>query len=420
MPHRAYDIVLGNPTGISVTASILAYAPLEGYFEYGTRRRDYEWRTGPVRLEAGTPREVELKGLEPDTQHFYRWVYRQHPADPFQRSPEYGFRAGRAPGSGFTFTVQADSHLDSRTDTRLYEASLRDAAAAGTDFHVDLGDTFMTGKRRADFREALPQYLAQRYYFGQIGRAAPVFLVSGNHDGEGRRRGAMGEWSRRQRDVYFATPSDGETGKGNYYYWEWGNALFVVLDPFWETGRGGYWARTLGEDQYRWLAARLGESRARFKFVFVHHLVGGANQAARGGVAAAHLFEWGGHGLDGAYEFDSRRPGWARPIHRLLVETGVTVVFHGHDHMFAKEELDGVVYLLVPQPGLHRYAAPRDSSSLYAQGDVVGGPGHVRVRVAPEGALVELVQARLDGDRPAGGRVAYSFRVGPRHTEGSK
>ncbi len=31
-------------------------------------------------------------------------------------------------------------------------------------------------------------------------------------------------------------------------------------------------------------------------------------------------------------------------IHRLLVENGVSVVFPSYDHLFANEELDGVIY----------------------------------------------------------------------------
>ena len=418
VPYRQFDIVLGNPTGSSVTASIVVYSPLEGYFEFGDTPGGYSERTDLVSLVPGLPTEVILENLAPNAQYFYRWRGRATPTDDFEASNEFRFRTGRAEGETFVFTVQADSHLDGRTDTRLYEASLRNAKAADPDFHIDLGDTFMTDKRRTDYRNALPQYLAQRYYLGLIGTDAPVFLVSGNHDGEGLRWGAMGEWAREQRESYFATPSDGFHGRGNYYSWDWGDALFVVLDPFWESPRirpgGDFWARTLGENQFRWLARTLRSSKARFKFVLVHHLVGGINQAARGGAAAAGLFEWGGRSLSGTHEFEERRPGWGKPIHQMLVETGVDIVFHGHDHVFAREELDGIVYLLVPQPGLDRYGAPRDIHGLYERADVVGGPGHVRVTVSREAAMVELVQSRLDGVQDGNGRTAYSFRVQPK------
>ncbi|MYG03851.1 MAG: hypothetical protein F4173_16700, partial [Acidobacteriia bacterium] len=161
VPSRPYDIVLGNPTETSVTASIVAYSTLEGYFEYGTDPGGYDKRSELVRLEPNVAVEAILDGLVPHAQHWYRWRSRASPRDDFEASGGFTFRSGRAQGETFVFTVQADSHLDGRTDTRLYEASLRNARLAGPDFHVDLGDTFMTDKRRTDYRDALPQYLAQ-------------------------------------------------------------------------------------------------------------------------------------------------------------------------------------------------------------------------------------------------------------------
>ena len=86
----------------------------------------------------------------------------------------------RPPGAPFVFTVQADSHLDLGVDTGAYRKSILHAVAGGTDFHVDLGDTFMTDKYLRP-EDARPHYLAQRYYLGLVGRVAPVFLVLGNH-----------------------------------------------------------------------------------------------------------------------------------------------------------------------------------------------------------------------------------------------
>ena len=44
------------------------------------------------------------------------------------------------------------------------------------------------------------------------------------------------------------------------------------------------------------------------------------------------------------------------------------IVFHGHDHLFVKEELDGIIYQDVPQPGHPsggtRSAAPAKRSRL--------------------------------------------------------
>ncbi len=81
----------------------------------------------------------------------------------------------------------------------------------------------------------------------------------------------------------------------------------------------------------------------------------------RGGIEAARYCEWGGKNLDGTDGFKDNRYGWAMPIHQLLVENNVSIVFHGHDHFFAKQEMDGVVYQLIPQPGHHGQGAVRSA-----------------------------------------------------------
>jgi hypothetical protein len=56
------------------------------------------------------------------------------------------------------------------------------------------------------------------------------------------------------RHTYFPNPTDGND-KHSYFAFEWGNALFIGLDPFWSTMQRGAsgWDMTLGEAQYRWL-----------------------------------------------------------------------------------------------------------------------------------------------------------------------
>ncbi len=167
----------------------------------------------------------------------------------------------------------------------IYERTLANALADHPDFHIDLGDTFMTDKY-PNFKDALPQYYAQRYYFGRIAHSAPLFLVLGNHDGERLDRydgtaDCMAAWSCLTRKKLFPNPTPDGFYSGNttelkpigsvenYYAWEWGDALFVVLDPFWATNRRGRnraegnWTQTLGEPQYRWLQATLARSRRR-------------------------------------------------------------------------------------------------------------------------------------------------------------
>ena len=379
-PAHPFDVILARPMDRSVTVSVLAYKPMDAYIAFGTEKGMPASKTETLALKPDPPTEFVLKSLEPDTRYFYRLHTRDAGSKEFVVDEERSFHTQRKPGNGFTFTVQSDSHLDQGTRAAVYELTLANALKSRPDFHIDVGDTFMTDKYEKH-TDALPQYVAQRYYFGRISHSAPLFLVLGNHDGERGDRydgtvDCMPVWSNLQRKKLFPNPNpDGfytgnktdikHIGRAeNYYAWEWGDALFIALDPFWPIAtraRKGAddanWSRTLGKEQYDWLAKTLAGSKAKFRFVFIHHLVGGLDDSGRGGSEAAVLYEWGGKGKEGKDEFKAKRPGWEMPIHQLLVKHKVLVVFHGHDHFFAKQDLDDVVYLMIPQQGAPRRRA---------------------------------------------------------------
>jgi len=405
VPAHLLDVILCRPASNSVTASILAYQDTEGFIAYGTQRGSHSEQTPTRQLKKDEPTEIVLGSLQPDTQYFYQ--LRVGGTDGAGGT----FHTQRPPGSSFVFTVTADSHLDDRVSAALYQRTLASALADAPDLHVDLGDTFMTEKH--DSREnAARQYLAQRFYFAQLCSSAPLFLVLGNHDGEnpgggGRDPAGLAVWSNTMRKRYFPNPvPDGffagdatrhpEAGLlQDYYAWEWGDALFVVLDPFWfsqlSRGRGDNWSRTLGAVQYQWLKRTIEASKAKFKFVFIHHLVGGLDNQCRGGSEAAPFFEWGGKNADGTDGFKQNRPGWPAPIHQLLLQNHVTAVFHGHDHFYAKQDLDGIIYQEVPQPGNPgSNRVPRNAAEYgYKSGTNFGGSGYLSVRLASDEATVE-------------------------------
>ncbi len=481
VPSRSIDVVLARPTHTSMTFSVACYEeePHEGYIEF--RREDAApiTRSSVHPLPAGKPVRFTLEGLTPDTAFVYRVRYRRvagggNAAGEFASTEYFSFHTPRArdqgAGGAFTFTIQADSHLDQGVEPKVYEQTLMNMleATPRPDFMVDLGDTFMTDKRGRDFKAALAQYDAQRYYFSRVAHSMPLFMVLGNHDGEKGTSGTgaddIGPWSYEQRTSRFPQPLTGAghigSGEGdrtfytgstamkdgvgsNYYAFEWGDALFIVLDPYWSTtdrirgggggggnrgagggergggGQGGQrpsdeplkptdssWTSTLGRTQYDWLTTTLEGTKAKYRFVFIHHLVGGVGGAeSRGGVESSPYFEWGGKNADGSPGFAQHRPGWAMPIHDLLVKHHVSAVFHGHDHLYVSSQRDGVVYQCVPQPGNPRGSTRSAVQYGYTSGTLHGSPGHVRVRVAADQATVEFVRTALDGPDDARSRT---------------
>jgi hypothetical protein len=310
--------------------------------------------------------------------------------------------------------MTADVHLDEHTSPAAYEQSLANVRADRPDFHIDLGNLFMTDKHPTH-DGATRQYLAQRFYLGQIGSSVPLFLTLGVHDGESSRyddgsSDGLAAWSNAIRKKYFPNPVPDNFYTGdsilhapsglleNYFAWRWGDALFVVLDPYRYSlrQRGGAsdgWAWSLGREQYDWLAKTLAGSSATFKFIFIHNMLAG-DQASRGGVEIAGYNEWGGNNLDGTEGFKQHRPGWPMPAHQLLLLNHVTAVFRAHDNFYARQQLDGILYLMVPQPSFAGNDHIRDLENYgYKHGVFLGNSGHVRVAVSPKNVVVEYLKS---------------------------
>jgi hypothetical protein len=186
--------------------------------------------------------------------------------------------------------------------------------------------------------------------------------------------------------------------RGNYYSWEWGDALFIVLDPYWYTKTKPDWGWTLGADQFNWFKNVVTTSTAKYKFVFCHQLVGGNGKDARGGSEFAHLFEMGGSNLDGTWGFDFNRPGWVKPIHTLMKENSVTIFFHGHDHFYGKQDKDGIIYQEVPQPSNRNISTLPASQYGYVNGVFLPGRGFLLVTVSDQEVKVEYVVTYLPSE----------------------
>ncbi len=420
------DVILGRPTGSSILLSLLHYdQDRDVLITYGPEATAALMRTPEYRLQKGQPQEIVLAKLRSNT----RYAYQVRDVNTGRSIVDGNFQTQRLASTPFSFTLTADSHLDLNTDPTLYQRSLANALTDAPDFHIDLGDTFMSGKHEGR-ANADQQYRAQRAYFGQVCHSMPLYLVIGNHDGEESRLARDGAdslavWANGERKRYFPNPVPDAFYSGNdkpdpfagqlqdYYAWTWGDALLIVLDPYWHGGsrRGDEgWDLSLGDTQYQWLKHILATSKARYKFVFVHQLVGGRDRQGRGGVEAAKFGEWGGHNADGSEGFRTHRPGWELPIHQLLVRHGVSAVFHGHDHLYAMQTLDGIVYQEVPQPGHPGQGIPRFAAEYgYQAGTILAGSGHLRVTVAPDKATVDFVGAQADGN--GNRQVVHSYSI---------
>jgi uncharacterized repeat protein (TIGR02543 family) len=439
--------LLGRPTSNSITIKIVPDTTIEYHYQYGLTAGANTWMTGNLTATGGQPSEQTITGLSPNRQYFYRMQYHLPGEPDWVNRTEHSFWTQRATGDSFTFDITSDSHVNIMLgNATTWTQTMNNVADDQPDFLIDLGDTFaMDGVTSVTVAENAYKYQLQ--FFNLVSQSSSIYLAPGNHEQqEGWHLDDTGDpalappviGTNAQKKYYLNPVPDpfytgdtdtysylsGDHLKQDYYAWTWGEALFVVIDPFWytttkpyigntgggetsDTGSGDRWDWTLGYEQYTWLKETLEDSTAAYKFVFAHHMVGGSDDYVRGGAGPANLFEWGGYNLGGTtWGFDTERPGWEDPIHQLFIDNHVSAFFHGHDHQYAYEERDGIVYQSLPAAGFSG-----NGFSIYHESDpytirVLPSPGHLRVTVSPSQTTVDYISS-------SSGAVQYSYDISP-------
>lgn len=445
--------LLGRPTDTSISIKVVPDEDIDLYYEYGTTSGDYTDDTDATTADAGVPKTVEITGLSPNTHYFYRMQYKVSGGETWVARDEGSFWTQRAEGSTFSFTITTDSHVDILLgDNETWMDTITDVANDNGDFHFDLGDTvaMYDNVGIGDVAGAETVYKDQYPYFNTISHSSPIFLIPGNHENHEGWHYYNDEDSRNILAVnalnkYYLNPvpddfysgdmetdanilPDGYTGA--YYAFNWGDALFMVLNPYWYTtqkpyqsdpgggddstltGTGDTWDWTLGKEQFDWMKATLEASDAKYKFIIMHQLVSdgswsGQEDYGHGGANTNHIGEWGGYDEDGeTWGWDDERPGWGDdPIHDILVDNCVSAVFKAHDHQYAYEIKDGVVYQTIPASGF------TNSFNGYTTGEgytimARANPGHLKVTVGPDETTVDYI-------RTGATTVDYSYDIEP-------
>mmetsp|Transcript_4416 Transcript_4416/g.6603 ORF Transcript_4416/g.6603 Transcript_4416/m.6603 type:complete len:558 (-) Transcript_4416:210-1883(-) len=437
--------ILGSPTDTGITISLFTDTDTSAQIFYRTLDTDVYQQSEFNAISSSSPQKYVLEGLKPNTKYEYILTFQNlnmgRPCDITNSPPQY-FSTQKPKGAGYSFAVVADIHLHDpgAYDKNIFEESLTNLRSVvdgsqGIDFIVDIGDTFMGSK--LGYTHETIEYAYQDIFrwYSKVANSAPLYLANGNHDCElgwllsdgfvrsyaaTNAKTSLALHCAMLRLKYYENPMPSafyrsnldvefeEAGYlGNYYSWSWGDALFVVLDPFWYTNRNSGrpedpWDWTLGKQQYDWLKETLEASDHKFKFLFIHHLVGGVFGTSKeggggGGPYYGNFFEWGGFDKDSQYAFDDQRAGWDHgPIHEMMTEYGVTAVFKGHDHMYHAGALDDVVYHTLPKPSVpnaHGHAS--NTAEAYERGyppeEVVATSGFLTVDVKPSQVTVSYV-----------------------------
>jgi hypothetical protein len=287
---------------------------------------------------------VHLGGLLPGTEYTYVPL-----ADGVALGPPAAFRTDD-PALPYAFLVLGDSGTGD--EEQLAVAARMGESAANLIVHT--GDMV--------YPEALPEEWDPKFFTPYRDLLARLVLwpAIGNHD-------VRGDDGASWRDV-FHTPANNAEGDERYYSFRYGNALFVVLDTYWDLDPG--------TPQYAFLREALGTTMAMWKFVVLHDTI----------------YSSGDHGGDDTFRDD------LVPVFDSL---GVDLVFMGHDHdyertvpLFADRPVPpgaGTVYVTTGGGGAS--LTPVGQSAFTAYSESV----HHFVRVSVDAGVLMLEMVREDG-----------------------
>ena len=302
--------------------------------------------------------EIKLTSLAPSTKYYYRVLLRFEGESYSSLRDAHSFQTRRNAGESFSFAILADPHRD--TDPKMINSGEGywaewDALVAGlenepVDLVINVGDTYLLCGGDGDLHtKGLPGLYsrvmrpARNGYNGYRGISdvcadRGYYLARGNHEGlNDYDKAKTGKTLRTLMKLFVPNPDgttypqggsmDSDYNQG-YFAFEWGDALFVIMDVIKYKERKGKKhspARFhIGEAQLLWLTTVLQNSTQRWKFIFTHHLFGGANTYGRGGSAFAF--------------------GYEEAQIQALAEQYSAHIFYGHDHVLAKGWANSVLY----------------------------------------------------------------------------
>lgn len=402
----AFHVMAGRPTHDSIVLNVITDQDRAWHVSYGTDPDSLNVTLPAVRSVPRQPCEMILGPLKSSTRYYYE-IDTVNPLADRDGSVRGTFHTRREKASSFLFTITSDSHLvpyrPLSPDTP-FARIVQLIAEVPIDFHVTLGDEAMIHAPRhviKNQRDADAVYLNFREHYAPLTLKAPFFYAIGNHEGEGwihksfglcRRLAKLSTGSRRR---YVPSPlpgtyHEGAGGTGNYFAWSWGDALFVVVEPFTSstTNPQEPTSWTLGQEQLTWLEGVLKSSPARWKILFQHHLVGGSP-------FPHHYGPYGDYKNYGRGGGSFARVGEQGRIHALMKRSSGQIVFKGHDHVYAHEVIDGIHYTTCPRNGSVKGHKPlwtekEGFETLYPDG-FDSASGFLRVAVSSSSLMVDYV-----------------------------
>lgn len=289
----------GTKTGMTVMWE--TSQPGQGWIEY-TEALPFDQKTNPATI--GTMHEIRIEGLKPETQYLYR-VHTTASDGTELVGDTLTMQTAVNDNSPFMFVAIGDTQKNLPVIQKLQDF----AFSLRPNLEIHLGDIVDEGPNKQEWvKELLPGSWT-------LMSRVPMYPAIGNHE--------------KNHSLYYQYIS---TPDPEYYYtYTYGNAQYFSIDTNKPVDPES--------EQYKWLDAELGKSKATWKFVYHHHPVYSSDE-------------------DDFGDTYKGKSTWGEPRYRVLTglfeKHNVDIDFNGHVHSYERtwplrggkvDEDRGVIYL---------------------------------------------------------------------------
>lgn len=266
--------------------------PLAGFVEVGLTPETAQRYPSGLLL---TNHTVQVPNLATDTEYFYRVSATDGVREAV--SDWSRFRTFKAAGPT-RFAVLGDTGWGLLAQFQV-AAQIR---ASRPDFVLHTGDVV--------YNTYTPFLEDSRFFsvYSDLTRTTPFFLALGNHDGFTAKTYIQTSW---------VLPTNNITGTEDYYAFEHGEALLIVV---WTDAYAGADFRP-GSPQYAWLERELSTTAKPWKFLFFHHPLQSSS---------LHIDD--DYNLDGVLD----NLVLQATIGELATRYGAQIIFNSHDHLYER------------------------------------------------------------------------------------
>ncbi len=293
-----------------------------------------------------TEHRVWLSGLEAGTRYYYKVISNGTESD------TYNFKTAPPDGQPFKMIVLGDNRPGqdtAPTQPQVFSEIIDLVTAEDPDIVVMTGDYVYSLTSDDKANENIWEHFTN--ITDRLGHYVPIYGVIGNHD----IRTPTGV----RNDKYFLEAFEMPDEPKTYGSFDFAGVHFILLD----TEQEAYEGRIAGP-QWDWLVNDLTQATEEMKFVFAHRPL----------YPLRHI----GSALD--VNKDERAD-----LQQLLEDTNVTAFFAGHDHLYNRLTVNGVVHIITGGAGAPPYETPWGGAFYH----------YLRVEVSPQS--VNFTAVRADG-----------------------